>query len=46
VVGVLLVEVVVRLGLQLGREVFQDAGYQSIDGILLGRISMPDGDEV
>lgn len=46
VVRVLLVKVVVGLGLQLGGQVLEDAGYQGVDGVLLGRVSVPDGDEV
>lgn len=45
-VRVLLVEVVVRLGLQLRGKILEDAGYQGVDGVLLGRVAVPDGDEV
>lgn len=46
VVRVLLVKVVVRLGLQLGGQVLEDAGDEGVDGVLLGRVAVPDGDEV
>lgn len=46
VVRVLLVEVVVWLGLQLRGKILEDAGYQGVDGVLLERVAVPDGDEV
>jgi hypothetical protein len=46
VVRVLLVKVVVGLGLQLGGQVLEDAGDEGVDGVLLGRVAVPDGDEV
>lgn len=46
VVRVLLIKVVVRLGLQLGGKLLEDAGYHGVDGVLLGRVAVPDGDEV
>lgn len=45
-VGVLLVEVVIGLGAQLGRQLLQDALEDAVDGLLLGRLAVPDGDEV
>ena len=45
-VGMLLVKVVIGLGPQLGRELFQHAGEHVVDGLLLGRVTMPDGNEV
>lgn len=46
VVGVLLVEVVVGLGPQLGGQLLEDALEDGVDGLLLGRLAVPDGDEV
>jgi hypothetical protein len=46
VVGVLLVEVVVRLGAQLGGELFQDASQDCVNGVLLGRVAVPNGDQM
>lgn len=46
VVRVLFVKVVVGLGLQLGGQVLEDAGDEGVDGVLLGRVAVPDGDEV
>ena len=46
VVGVLLVEVVVGLGPQLEGQLLEDALEDGVDGLLLGRLAVPDGDEV
>src|ERR1700753_2650564 len=46
VVGMLLVEVVFLLRAQLGRDVVEDALEQAVDGFLLGRVAVPDGDEM
>ena len=46
VVRVLLVEVVLLLGAQLLGEVGEDALDEAVDGALLGRVAVPDGDEV
>lgn len=46
VVGVFLVEVVVGLGLQLVGQVFKHALEHVVDRFLLGRLAVPDGDEM
>jgi hypothetical protein len=46
VIAVLFVKVVVGLGLKLFRQVCHDASEYAIDGALLGRVSVPDGNEV
>jgi hypothetical protein len=43
---VLLVEVVVGLGAQLGREVVENALEDAVDRLLLVGLAVPDGDEV
>ena len=46
VIGVLLVEVVVGLGTELGGQLLEDAGEDAVDGLLLGGVAVPDGDVV
>ena len=41
-----LVEVVVGLGADLGRQVFEHALEDAVDRLLLGALAVPDGDEV
>ncbi len=45
-VGVLLVELVVGLGPQLGGQILQHALEDGVDRLLPGRLAVPDGDEV
>ena len=45
-VGVLLVEVVIWLWLQLGRQFFENCGEDCIDGFLVGPGAVPDGYQV
>jgi len=42
-VGMLLVEVVVRFGFQFCRELFEDGGEEGINRFLLRCVAVPDG---
>ena len=42
----LLVEVVLLLGAQLRGKLLQDAGYNAVNRAFLGRVTVPNGDEV